>query len=1266
MPRNHSALNLNSFQVNSLPYIEIQNPPAKLLIDTGSHTSLIRPIIAEQNFPHLIYNSKHTLITCTGNTNTQYKSKIPLLSEYGLNAELEFILFNFHDYFDGIIGIRDLRKLNLNIDLTNKRLFNDSTEIPLVYRDEFNIQKIEIPPLSIVIKNINTNIPDETEIFMPHLHNKVIEIPASLLLVRNGTVPLEIRNLSNESIIINFDSNSIREKAEIFHSEIFELFNIEQIQSKPFTPSDFEDCDFSLIRSDHLNSEEQSELKKIILQFRDILYKPNEKLTFTHQVKHEIKTSDEIPIHTKSYRYPFVHKQEVQKQIAQMLKDEIIRPSSSPWSSPVWIVPKKQDASGKKKWRIVIDYRKINEKTIDDRYPIPNISDILDKLGRSQYFTTLDLASGFHQIEMHPSSIPKTAFNVENGHFEYIRMPFGLKNAPATFQRVMDNVLKDLQGKICLVYMDDIIIFSTSLQEHITNIKTVFSRLRENNLKIQLDKSEFLRKSVEFLGHVITPDGIKPNPRKIEAIQKFPIPRTPKEIKSFLGLIGYYRKFIKNFAQLTKPLTNCLKKNNKVEHTLEFTQSFETCKNILMNDPILQHPDFSKQFNLTTDASNFAIGAVLSQGPIGKDLPIAYASRTLNPAELNYSTIEKELLAIVWATKYFRPYLFGTRFKIITDHKPLQWLFSVKEPGSKLVRWRLKLEEYDYEIVYKKGKQNTNADSLSRIQINPIEYDQLSMIPQVDPNDIPQIPLEDLDEILNSLPEEKPSRAKPKINIISNKILRPANKQKTKTIKETPNTDLETQHSSAENPIIGAPYVQKATNLYKNQMVFRYSNNNQLRVQKQQIFDKHRTYIFLNSEPSEEDICKIIKEHFIPKNTYCLHFINKTIEPILLNTFQKYFKHNSFTLYISNTLLEDINNRDEQQLKIKYYHETKTSHRGIQENIIALKKNFYWPNLENDVKTYVNLCEICQKSKYERHPNKLIFKPTPIGYEPFDHIYIDIYKTHSTSFLTIIDSFSKIGQAYPLMTPTSTEVANKLIIYFNHYGLPRKITTDNGSTFKNETIQNLCSLHQIEIHYCTPHNPNSNSPIERLHSTLSETILTLKNKKPNENIINLMNYAILSYNNSTHSALRYTPFQIIKGKLDYKNPLELSEDQKLTQYIQEHSENLKIINEEIHEKLTSKQKSNLDKLNKNRQENIEIDPDKPLYTKTFPKRSKMKETNKYKEIPKPVNIKENAVSVQNKNIHKNILKPQRILVSDGTLPSTSATTPGYKLRNKRN
>lgn len=317
---------------------------------------------------------------------------------------------------------------------------------------------------------------------------------------------------------------------------------------------------------------------------------------------------------------------------------------------------------------------------------------------------------------MEEKDIPKTAFSVENGHYEFLRMPFGLKNAPSTFQRVMDNVLREHIGVTCLVYMDDIIVFSTSLTEHIDNLSKNFTTLEKHNLKIQLDKSEFLQKEVAFLGHIITPEGVKPNPDKIEIIQNWPIPQNDKELRGFLGILGYYRKFIRDFAKVAKPLTNCLRKGETITHSSEFVAAFERCKQILSGSDILQYPDFSKPFILTTDASNFAIGAVLSQGSIGSDKPIAFASRTLNKSEEKYSAIEKELLAVVWACKYFRPYLYGRKFVLYTDHKPLTYGLNLKDTNNRLVHWRLSLSEFEYEIKYRPGKQNTVADSLSRIR----------------------------------------------------------------------------------------------------------------------------------------------------------------------------------------------------------------------------------------------------------------------------------------------------------------------------------------------------------------------------------------------------------------------------------------------------------------------------------------------------------------------------------------------------------------------
>jgi len=296
-------------------------------------------------------------------------------------------------------------------------------------------------------------------------------------------------------------------------------------------------------------------------------------------------------------------------------------------------------------------------------------------------------------------------------------MPFGLKNAPSTLQRVLDDILRPHIGKQCLVYMDDIIVFSTSLQEHMINLREIFETLRKYDLKIQLEKTKFLHKEVAFLGHIVTPEGVKPNPEKISIIQKWPIPKSEKELRTFLGVIGYYRKFIQDFAKITKPLTAQLRKGDSVVLSKEYAAAFEKCKAILSSSSILIYPNFTKAFVLTTDASKFAIGAVLSQGPIGQDKPIAFASRTLSKHEENYSTIEKELLAIDWACKYFRPYLFGRKFILYTDHKPLTYAMNLKDPHSKLIRYKLRLEEFDYEIRHRPGKQNVVADGLSRVKV---------------------------------------------------------------------------------------------------------------------------------------------------------------------------------------------------------------------------------------------------------------------------------------------------------------------------------------------------------------------------------------------------------------------------------------------------------------------------------------------------------------------------------------------------------------------
>lgn len=446
-------------------------------------------------------------------------------------------------------------------------------------------------------------------------------------------------------------------------------------------------------------------------------------LPFNTRVEATIRTKNDDPIWTKQYPYPNSCFAFVTREIEKLLRDGIIRISYSPYNAPIWVVPKKGfNEDGTPNQRLVIDFKKLNMNTIFDRYPMSDINIILSNLGEAQFFSKIDLESGFHQILIKESDKEKTAFSVNGAKYEFNRMPFGLKNAPSIFQRAIDDIIRPFIGKFAYVYMDDILIFSKTKEEHFDHIKAIIQAITDANMKISSKKSHFFATKTEFLGHVIFHNRITVDEKKVETIKNYPVPITLKELRSFLGLSGYYRKFIYHYAHITKPLTVHLRSDNgrigaklssKIKIDLDTCAigAFNTIKSKLQEQIELFQPDYSKPFELTTDASNFAIGAVLSQN----QKPIIFISRTLNNAEQIYATNEKELLAIVWSLKTLRNYLYGiAEFTIFTDHQPLTSAISDKNPNLKIKRWKAFIEESGANIEYTSGKQNVVADALSR------------------------------------------------------------------------------------------------------------------------------------------------------------------------------------------------------------------------------------------------------------------------------------------------------------------------------------------------------------------------------------------------------------------------------------------------------------------------------------------------------------------------------------------------------------------------
>lgn len=858
----------------------------------------------------------------------------------------------------------------------------------------------------------------------------------------------------------------------------------------------------SEIITQHLEPQIKERLESLCLEFNDIFSLQNDILTHNNFYEQNIQLENKKGVYIKNYRTPEIQKAEINAQVGRMLKEGIIQHSTSPYNSPILLVPKKSSLD-EKKWRLVVDFRQLNKQIIPDKFPLPRIDEILDHLGRAKYFSTLDLKSGFHQIPLDEPSKRYTAFSTDKGHFEFNRLPFGLNISPNSFQRMMSIALSGLPPHCAFLYIDDIIVVGCSMNHHIANLRKVFQHLRKFNLKLNPAKCHFFKNEVTYLGHNISEKGIQPDKTKYSVISNYPVPKNSDEVRRFVAFCNYYRRFIRNFAELTSPLNKLLRKNTSFTWSEECNNSFNILKRKLTSPQVLQFPDYDKDFIIYTDASKVACGAVLAQTHDGVELPIAFASKAFTKGESNKSTIEQELTAIHWAINHFRPYIYGRKFIIRTDHRPLIYLFSLKNPSSKLTRMRWDLEEYNFEVEYIKGKENVLSDALSRIKITSETLKQMYVVTR-------------------SMTRSNATRL---------------------TDLPTQETDQLHVYETLSNleafdiPKLSFSYNSNQTCLnmviYDKKFRKRITPTLSLAIGKPEIFKigLEKILKFIDGRPADNTNRGTI----FPKK-------------LAIQTNDSLFNHVDMKLFkdIGNGILRNVtiiiyekpvvvSNETQINNIIKQYHDSPIGgHLGINRLYKKLKSLYSWSNMKQTITEYVKSCSLCKTNKHHI-PLKTQAIVTTTPNKPFDIVSIDtvgpfaLTEKGNRYAVTMQCDLSKYVIAVPVPDKAATTIAkavvDKCILVF---GPMKCIKTDQGTEYKG-VFDEVCKLLRIDHKCSTAYHPQTIGALERNHKCLNEYLRIFGNERQNDWDEWLMFYCFC-YNTTPNIQHNFTPFELIFGK----------------------------------------------------------------------------------------------------------------------------------------
>ena len=887
------------------------------------------------------------------------------------------------------------------------------------------------------------------------------------------------------------------------------------------------------------SEEQKQKLAELFAKNADVFSRNDTDLGCTNLVEHVIDTGDSPPLKSAPRRIPLAYQKDAEEALQKMYDAGTIRESTSPWSSPLVFVRKKNG-----QLRPCVDYRKLNMITKQDAYPLPRIQDCLDALAGAQLFSSMDITSAYNQIPVREEDIPKTAFVSKYGLFEFLFMPFGMHNATATFQRMIELAAAGLQWQICLIYLDDILVFSQNFDEHLDRLGQVFDRLRKANLKLKPAKCHFLQEEIHFLGHVISKDGVSPNPENIEKVLKWPRPRNVKEVQSFLGLANYYRRFVAHYSYHVRPLVELTKKTAKFEWTKEQEEAFNFIKFALLAPPILGHPQPEGEYILDTDACDVSIGAVLSQIQNGEEIPLAFGSKALGKAEKNYCVTDKELLAVRYFVEYYRCYLLGRKFTVRTDHRALKWLLSMKEPKDRVARWIEALSEFTFAVEYRSGEKHGNADALSRCP---------------DPWDCKCKDLEQLRCGPCRKCQRKTERMEGKLpGHGEGSFLGLQEEQPQDGGRDQEEQPQDGGRDQEEQPQDGHSQVEEALDFKVGDGecmfdAFQEPSRGSARTVTRSAWPvqlTHREMAKLQEADSSIGVVyKWMKEGEKPSSGevsalgpearhYWLQWDSLELsEGLLYRWFRRKDGSDAYRqLLVPGKVRREV---------LYHVHDSLLAgHLGTKKTRERVLQRFYWFQVREDVDTWVAACEECARVKEPARKTCAPLGEMPTG-APMDRLSMDILGPFPESssgnkyVLVVIDNFTRWVEIFALPDQTAETCANKVLNeVISRFGCPYDLHSDQGRNFESGVFQELCTLLELRKTRSSPGHPRGNGQVERFNKTLVRMIKSYIRDQQEHWDKNLGCLAG-AYRSAVNESTGFTPNFLMLGR-EVKMPLQVA------------------------------------------------------------------------------------------------------------------------------